>query len=253
VKRAVRWVGHVALRVWPFVLVIVAWQAWVSFGHIQRIVAPTPSDVARDIWSQPAVYLTNAAHTVVYSIIGLTLGLLVGGVIAVLCWFSSVLRGLLTPGSILLQSVPLVAVVPIMALILGYEPTTVVGIAALLTFFPTFVFVSSGLRATPSGSEDLFTVLGASRWITLRRLALPSAVPNFMTALRICASIVIIAAIIGESLMGIDGLGRMFSRAFQLFDTPQAWGASLMIVVLSVAAYSVSGAVERRTRQRWSL
>lgn len=251
--RIVRAIGSIALKIWPFVLVVVAWQAWVSLGHVQQIVAPTPSEVARDIWSQPGLYVSNTARTVVYSIIGLTLGLLVGALIAVACWFSSVLRGLLTPGSILLQSVPLVAVVPIMALVLGYEPKTVVGIAALLTFFPTFVFVTSGLRATPNGSDDLFTVLGASRWMTLRRLALPSAVPNFMTALRICASIVIIAAIIGESVMGIDGLGRMFSQSFQLFDTPQAWGASLMIVVLSVVAYSVSGAIERRTRQRWSL
>jgi len=249
----VRGIGRVALKVWPFVLVIALWQAWVSLGHVQRIVAPTPWEVVRDIWSQPAAYLTNIARTVLYSIIGLTLGLVVGALIAVLCWFSSVLRGLLTPGSVLLQSVPLVAVVPIMALVFGYEPRTVVGIASLLTFFPTFVFVSSGLRATPSGSEDLFTVLGASKWTTLRRLALPSAVPNFMTALRICASIVIIAAIIGESLMGIDGLGTMFSRSFQQFNTPEAWGASLMIVVLSVTAYSVSGAIERRTRRRWSL
>jgi NitT/TauT family transport system permease protein len=189
----------------------------------------------------------------VYSTAGLLLGLGVGSLTAVLCWFSPLLRGLLTPGAILLQSVPLVAVVPIMALILGYEPRTVVGIASLLTFFPSFVFVSSGMRATPSGSEDLFAVLGAPRRTVLRRLALPSAVPNLLTALRLCASIVIIAAIIGESLMGIDGLGRMFSQAFQLFDTPKAWGASLMIVTLSVLAYTGSGAVERRTRDRWSL
>ena len=248
-----RWLGRVALKIWPFVLVIVVWQAWVTLGHVERIVAPSPLEVARDIWSQPGVYLSNIGLTVVYSISGLTLGLVVGSLTAVLCWSSPLLRGLLTPGSVLLQSVPLVAVVPIMALILGYEPRTVVGIASLLTFFPTFVFVSSGLRATPTGSEDLFGVLGASRRSTLLRLALPSAVPNFLTALRLCASIVIIAAIIGESFMGLDGLGTMFSQAFQVFDTPKAWGASLMIVVLSVLAYGVSGAIERRMRRRWSL
>lgn len=241
------------LKVWPIVLVFGAWQAWVTLGHVQRIVAPTPMEVARDIWSQPSVYLANTARTAAYSISGLALGLLVGAVIAGLCWFSPLLRGLLTPGSVLLQSVPLVAVVPIMALVLGYEPRTVIGIAALLTFFPTFVLVSSGLRATPTGSEDLFQVLGATKGTVLRRLALQSAVPNFLTALRLCASIVIIAAIIGESVMGVDGLGRMFSQSFQLFDTPKAWGASLMIVTLSVVAYGVSGAVERRTKRRWSI
>jgi len=248
-----RTIGRGALKLWPFVLVIVAWQAWVSLGDVERIVAPRPLEVARDIWSEPGLYASNAAYTIVYSIAGLLLGLAVGTIIAMLCWFSSLLRGLLTPGSILLQSVPLLAIVPIMAVVLGYEPKTVVSIAALLTFFPTFVFVSSGLRVTPSGSEDLFRVLGSSQGTTLRRLALPSAVPNLLTAVRLCASIVIIAAIIGESLMGLDGLGLLFSQSFQLFDTPRAWGASLLIVVLSVIAYSVSSAFERRIRRRWSL
>ena len=248
-----RSIGRGALKLWPFVLVVVAWQLWVSLGDVQRIVAPQPLEVARDIWAAPGTYLSNAAFTVAYSIAGLMLGLAAGTLIAMLCWFSSLLRGLLTPGSILLQSVPLIAIVPIMAVILGFEPQTVVGIAALLTFFPTFVFVSSGLRVTPSGSEDLFRVLGSSQGTTLRRLAFPSAVPNLLTAVRLCASIVIIAAIIGESLMGLDGLGLLFSQSFQLFNTPRAWGASIFIVVLSVIAYSASSGLERRIRRRWTL
>ena len=248
-----RRVGRAALKVWPVLLVIAVWQAWVTFGEIERIVAPAPMEVARNVWSQPGLYLSNVGWTLLYSVTGLVVGLVVGSLIALLCWFSPLLRGLLTPGAILLQSVPLVAVIPIVALLLGYEPRTVIGVAALLTFFPTFVFVSSGMRATPNGAEDLFRVLGASRTTALRRLALPSAVPNFLTALRICASIVIIAAIIGESLTGVNGLGTMFSQAFQLFDTPKAWGASLMIVILSVLAYTASGAIERRGRRRWTL
>jgi NitT/TauT family transport system permease protein len=249
----VRWIGRSVLKLWPVALVIGVWQAWITLSDVQRIVAPAPLDVARDVWSEPGTYLTNIAWTILYATTGLALGLAVGSLIALLCWFSPLLRGLLTPGAVLVQSVPLVAVVPIMALLFGYEPRTVVGVTALLTFFPTFIFVSSGMRATPSGSEDLFHVLGAPRKMVLRRLALPSAVPNFLTALRLCASIVIIAAIIGESLMGVDGLGTLFSRSFQQFDTPRAWGASLMIVTLSVLAYTVSGAVERRGRRRFTL
>jgi ABC-type nitrate/sulfonate/bicarbonate transport system permease component len=246
-------IGRVAFRLWPVVLVIAVWQAWVSLGDVQRIVAPTPLEVAENVRSQPGIYLSNIGLTLLHAASGLLVGMAVGSLIALFCWFSPLLRGLLTPGAVLLQSVPLVAVVPIMALILGYEPKTVVGVAALLTFFPAFVFVSSGLRATPDGSDDLFRVLGASRSTVLRRLAVPSAVPNVLTALRLCASIVIIAAIIGESLMGVDGLGKMFSQSFQLFDTPKAWGASLMIVTLSVLAYGLSGEIERTTRRRRSL
>jgi ABC-type nitrate/sulfonate/bicarbonate transport system permease component len=250
---AARLLGNIAHRLWPFALVIAAWQAWITLGGIQVIVAPAPLDVARSIWSQPAVYAENTVWTVVYSVCGLALGMAVGSLIALLCWFSSLLRGLLTPATILLQSVPIVAVVPIMALLFGYEPRTVVGAASLLTFFPTFVFVSSGLRATPSGSDDLFRAMGASRGTQLRRLAVPSAVPNLLIALRLNASIAIIAAIIGEYLMGQIGLGKLFAQSFQMFDTPVAWGASVIIVALSVIAYSLSSGLERRSRPRWTL
>jgi ABC-type nitrate/sulfonate/bicarbonate transport system permease component len=251
--RVLRAIGRVALRLWPFVLVIVLWQTWITMGHVERIVAPTPSEVLHDIWLQPAVYLKNTAWTLLYAMSGLALGMTVGSGLALLCWFSPLLRGLLTPGTILLQSVPVVAIVPIMALIFGYAPQTVVGVAALLTFFPTFVFVSTGMRASPNGSDDLFSVLGASRGTRLRRLAAPAAIPNFLIALRLNASIAIIAAIIGEYLMGQSGLGHMFAQSFQMFDTPQAWGASLVIVALSVVAYGVSSSIERRTRPRWTV
>jgi len=251
--RLLRSIGRAVWNLWPFVLVVLLWQAWITLGDVQRIVAPPPLDVAKDIVEQPGTYAENTGWTLIYSIAGLALGMTVGGSIALLCWFSSILRSLLTPSTILLQSVPLVAIVPIMALIFGYAPKTVVGVAALLTFFPTFVFVSSGLRATPDGADDLFTALGASRWTRLYRLALPSAMPNFLVVLRLNASIAIIAAIIGEYVMGQAGLGRMFAQAFQKFDTPQAWGAALVIVVLSVIAFGISSSIERRSRPRWTM
>ena len=141
-------------------LVIALWQAWVSLGHVQRIVAPTPWEVVQDIWSQPAAYLSNIARTVLYSIIGLTLGLVVGALIAVLCWFSSVLRGLLTPRLRPAPDRAAVAVVPIMALVFG----TIQDVVGSLRCSRSSRRSSScpPPRASPERLRDLFGVLGAS-------------------------------------------------------------------------------------------
>ena len=87
----------------------------------------------------------------------------------------------------------------------------------IITFFPSFVFTTAGLRDLPHGSQDLFSVLGASRRATLRRLALPAAVPNMAIALRLAAAHAILAAMIAEFLMGTTGLGYLFAVTKQEF------------------------------------
>ena len=97
--------------------------------------------------------------------------LLIFGFLAIAAWFSPIAAGLLNPLTVLFSSVPVVALIPVIARLLGYDTSTVLAIVVIITFFPSFVFASSGLGALPPGSEDLFHVLGASRFAVLLRLA----------------------------------------------------------------------------------
>jgi ABC-type nitrate/sulfonate/bicarbonate transport system permease component len=135
-----------------------------------------------------------------------------------------------------------------LARLLGYGEPTVVASAAAITFLPTFVLVGAGLRQTPPGAAELFGVFGASRWQRLKLLALPSAVPNVLTALRIAAADSVLAALVAEYLMGQTGLGNMLADAQSQLLTAQAWSASLIATVLSVAAFATARAVERANR-----
>ena len=103
---------------------------------------------------------------------------------------------------------------------------------------------ASGLRATPPGAEAVFDALGSSRAARLVRLALPSAVPNLLVALRIAAANSILAALVAEYLIGAFGLGRLFADAQSQFLTSRSWSASLVATVLSVAAYAAARRLE---------
>ena len=166
---------------------LVAWEAWVIANSFNPIVMPTPAAVLGDLVDPSGVYLSNVGITLSIAVFGLVAGMLVGTGLAVAAWFSPIASGLLNPLTVLFSSVPVVALIPVIARLLGYDTSTVLAIVVIITFFPSFVFASSGLRQPPPGSEDLFRVLGASRLDLLRRLALPAAMPNLAIAFKLAS------------------------------------------------------------------
>ena len=240
----------IALTVWPFVFVIAFWQYAVTKWEVSPIVAPTPWSVVTDIAANPATYLDYTFNTLQMAAVGLLIGSLIGLVAALASWLSPVLKGMLTTPMIIMYSVPLVATVPIMARVIGYTRTTVVAVAALVSMFPTFVLVTSGFRSTPPGADDVLSVMGARRLARLRHLALPSAVPDLLTALRLNGALAIVAAILGEFLTGRDGLGWLFAISYAGLEMPRAWGSAVVIVILSVVVYVGASRLEERGQQR---
>lgn len=239
-------------RNWAVLLLLALWQGWVSLAGLNSIVLPAPWPVLRDVLSHPALYLANAAQTLATAAAGVAIGLGLGALVAVAAWASRLLSGMLTPLGLIFSSVPVVALIPILARLLGYDISTVVAIVAVSAFFPTFVFVGAGLKDLPRGADDLFGVLGASRAARLRHLVLPATVPNLMIALRITVPEGVLAAILAEFLMGRSGLGFMFREAASRFAMERALGTSLVVTVAAVLCFSLAHRAERVIRTRWS-
>lgn len=237
---------------WGILLLLFAWQAWVVVNSFNPIVMPTPTAVLNDLVSYPMVYLSNVGITLAVAVFGLIAGMAVGTGLAVAAWFSPIASGLLNPLTVLFSSVPVVALIPVIARLLGYDTSTVLAIVVIITFFPSFVFASSGLRQSPPGSEDLFRVLGASRFDLLRRLALPAAMPNLAIAFKLAAAHAILAAMVAEFLMGTTGLGYLFAKTKSDFQTEQAFGASLVATAISASAFLAAGWVEKKVRERYT-
>ena len=236
---------------WGILLLLVAWEAWVIANSFNPIVMPTPTAVLHDLVTYPMIYLGNVGITLAVAVFGLVAGMAVGTGLAVAAWFSPIASGLLNPLTVLFSSVPVVALIPVIARLLGYDTSTVLAIVVIITFFPSFVFASSGLRQPPPGSEDLFRVLGASRLDLLRRLALPAAMPNLAIAFKLASAHAILAAMVAEFLMGTTGLGYLFAKTKSDFQTEQAFGVSIVATVISAAAYLGAGWVEKRVKEKY--
>lgn len=229
---------------WPPLLLLASWQAWVSLARVPAIVMPAPLAVAGELAAHPDFYLREGGITLATALAGLLAGAVASVLLAAGAWFSPYATAALTWPVLLIQATPIVALMPVIARVLGYDQRTVVASAALITLFPTLALVAAGLRAEPRGSADVFAVLGAGRLTRLRLLALPAAVPNLLTALRISSANCILAALVAEYLMGTSGLGRDFALAEGSFRLPAAWAAALVATALSTIAFSLSRRIE---------
>ncbi len=232
-------------RYWTVLALLVAWQLYSSLSGLNRIVVPGPVSVFGDVVTNVSVYLPDLAWTLGMAAAGLAVGMALGTALAVAVWSSRVVSGMMTPVALIMRSVPVVAMIPVLARVFGYGWTTVLVITSVVSFFPAFVLVGARLRDAPAATSDVMTVLGASRLVLLRRLLLPHAVPGLLVAFRLTASTAVLGAMLAEYLMGGRGLGTLFAQSVSFYQVDRAWGTALVATAVSVAFFVAARAVER--------
>jgi NitT/TauT family transport system permease protein len=250
--KALRFVGRFVLDNWGLLLLLALWELWIAVENLNSIVMPHSWSAIADIVTAPNAYLGNLARTAMIAGLGLLIGVTVGTLIAVASWLSRLANGFLSVAALIFSSVPVIAFIPILGRVMGYETRTVLVIVAIICFFPSFVFTVSGLRALPPGGADLLSVLGGSQFTVLRHIALPSALPNWMTALRLAAPTAILAAMAAEFLMGTPGLGSMVHDSMNAFESARAIGASILAATLSLLCFGLATKAEAAVRARWT-
>jgi len=238
-------------RWWAVLAILIAWQLIVTVFRINPFLIPGPISIGVEVAKDPLSFLVPLALTMRTAVIGFTLGVGIGYLVASLSWLWPFFGGTLTPLALIIRSVPFVALIPVLTRIMGYTDQTAWIICALVCFFPTFVLVSSGLRDIPANGDDLFSAAGASRLDRYRLLAVPASLVGLATSIRIAASSSIAAALIAEFLMGTNGLAFVLVTSLSELDMTMLWGASSLAIVVSIAAYLLANQLERRTIIRW--
>jgi NitT/TauT family transport system permease protein len=224
----------------------------VELGDISPIVVPGPPDVVGDISGSPGDYASAAFHTAVTAAIAFAIGASVGLVAAIVASRFDLLAGMAVPLMVLLSATPLFALFPLFARVIGYNERTVWALAALLVFYPVFVFTRSGLSSASPALLDVADALGGTRGTRFKLVMLPSSVPHIASGARIAVGSAVIAAVVGESLIGRRGLGVEFAYSYRLLELPRAFGAAIVVVLLSLLVFSLAGLAERSVHERWS-
>ena len=234
------------------VVLVGLWWTWVEVKDIAAIVVPAPPAVLDDLTAAPGAYLSAALHTMLTAFIALMIGTAFGLAAALAASRFRFVAGMSVPFMVLLSATPLFALFPLFARIIGYNERTVWALAAMLVFFPIFVFTRSGLDAATEPMLDVVGALGGQRSERFRYVVMPAAAPHIASGFRIAAGSAIIAAVVGESLIGRQGLGVEFAYSYRLLDLPRAFGAAIVVIVLSVAIFSLAGKGERAVHERWA-
>jgi NitT/TauT family transport system permease protein len=194
--------------------------------------------------------LRHSAATLSEVVIGLTLGLAVATVLGYGLGKSAVLERALSPYIVASQSIPIVAVAPLLVIWFGPGRLSKVLICALIVFFPVLVNTVVGVRSVPAELYELMRSLRASRAQTFTKLEVPAAMPVLLGGLKIGATLSVIGAVIGEFVGADRGLGFLINIGDGLYDTPLVFVAVLTLVVMALALYAAVAALERRVL-RW--
>jgi NitT/TauT family transport system permease protein len=181
--------------------------------------------------------------------LGFVFGALLGFILGIVFAHSAIMERSLLPYVVASQTVPILAIAPMVVIWLGASQTSVSVIAAYLTFFPVTINTLRGLQSPSQIEVDLMNSYAASQWTILWKLRFPTALPYIFTALKVSATASVVGAIIGELPSGIgDGLGRAildFSSDYSLISTPKLWAAIIMAASVGVFFFVAVSIVER--------
>lgn len=225
------------LAVWQFVL------PWLG---VPRFIMPTPSQVIQRIAADPVLLWQNLLPTLAESVLGFLFGNTAAILLAVVFVYSRTVERMYFPVVLFLNTIPALAIAPIIVLIFGIGMLPKIIIASIICFFPTLVNMTRGLDAASRSEHELMHVLSASPFEVFWRLRLPRSLPFLFSSLRIASTACVVGAIVGEWIGANKGLGSLIIQSTFNYRSDLLYAAIVISSSLAVLIFSVTVAVERR-------
>ena len=227
-------------------VLLVLWQLASVSGLIPAYLLPSPVKVFQALYNDRALLAEHALVTLQEALYGLVLGVAIGFFFAVLMDAFEVLYRAVYPILILSQTIPTVAIAPLLVLWFGYEMLPKVILIILVTFFPVTVGLLDGFRSVDRDAVGLLRSMGAGRVRIFRYLKCPSAMPQFFSGLRIAAAYSVVGAVISEWLGGFAGLGVYMTRVKSAFAFDKMFAVIFLISAVSLALMAAVSLLERK-------
>jgi NitT/TauT family transport system permease protein len=224
---------------------IFAWQWLVPALGVPAYIVPTPTSVLRTLSAEWRFLLANAVPTWTEAVIGFFLGNSLAILLAIAFFYCPRFEAAYFPIVLLFNTIPVLALAPIIILVFGLGLLPKVIIAALISFFPTLVNVARGLRSATPSEVELMHVLSASAWETFWRLRAPRAVPLLFASLRIAATTSIIGAIVGEWIGSNQGLGAIIIQATFNYQSERLFAAVVLASLSGLVFFAIVIQFER--------
>lgn len=234
----------------PWLIILGAFLVWevaVRALQVPAFVLPAPSAIADSMakWWWPL--LDNAWQTLMTTLVGFALAIVFGLALGVAIGSSTLLYHGLYPLLIGFNSVPKVAVVPILVIWFGIGTVPAVITAFLISFFPIVVNVATGIATVEPELRDVLRALGAKPTDIIRKVGLPRAMPYFFASLKIAITVAFVGSIMAETVAANKGIGHLMILASSRFDVPLVFAGLLVTGVMGVLMYALAVVIEERT------
>jgi len=220
------------------------WWGVVVFFEVRPFIAPNPFAVISALWTNRSLLLLNLAPTATEALCGFLLGNLVAVTLATVFIHSATLRRMYFPVAVIFNTIPIIALSPVLILLFGLSIASKVIIAAVICLFPTLVNMIRGFESVSASELELMRVMSASRREVFFRLRLPRSMPFLFAALRIACTTSVIGAIVSEWIGTDTGIGVLIIQATFDYRTELLYAAIVTSSALALAMFGTVALLE---------
>ena len=232
----------------PFAL----WWCLLAALRVPALIAKTPPDLVAYLFFAPGSATTQLrliealGETIPYTVAGMAAGLGFAFLLALGTQLYPALVRAFMPVALVTQTMPLVALTPLLVLMLGRGPGVILWITISVTFFPAFVTIAQGLLMVPPAALEVPRAYGATLWTQLRLVSIPASLPYLLAATRLTVPRALLGVMIAEWLATGTGLGNLLNQSRGYMDYGMIWTVAVVSVIISVSLYHLVGLLERR-------
>lgn len=228
-----------------FVGLIAVWEAVCRIARVPVWLLPSPEKIITALWSSKDILPLHILTTMWEVMAGFGVAVGIGIPLSILIVFSAFARKLIYPFLVVLQSVPKVALAPIMLLWIGYGTTSKVLIAAVTAFFPIIINTSAGMEAVPIELLELSRSLNSHPLMIFWRIRLPYAMPYVFSGMKVAMALSLIGAVVGEFVGADRGLGYLILTFSSTMNTALVFGAIVLLALLGIVLFYAVQFAER--------
>ena len=216
------------------VIIVAIWQILCTTGVIPAFMLPSPAAVIRALVTDFPTIFYHARISLTESLIGLGLGILLAFLMATVMDRFRLMNRAFYPLLIITQTIPTIAIAPILVLWMGFGMAPKIALVVITTFFPIAVGLLDGYRSVDEDAVNLLRAMGASRRQIFRHAKVPASLGHFFSGLKISASYAVVGAVVSEWLGGFEGLGVYMTRVKKAYAFDKMFAVIVVIIVISL-------------------
>lgn len=226
--------------------IVIFWQVCGFLNLLPQYILPTPLEILQAIWRDSAYLMYHGQFTLFVALLGLFLGIVIAVILSLIMDSVPLFQKAIYPLLVITQTIPTIALAPILVLWLGYGILPKVVLIVLTTTFPIIISILDGFRNADKETLMLFQLMRANKKQVLWHFKIPTTLPYFFAGLRVSVSYAFIVAVVSEWLGGFEGLGVYMIRAKKLFQYDTMFAIIMLVSVISLLSMALVQQLEKK-------